>query len=573
MNVLITPLRRFFNLLKVDKKDIFSIYLYALFNGVLALTIPLGIQAIISFITAGQVSSSWILLVIIVVIGIALSGVMQIMQVTITENLQQKIFTRSAFEFAYRIPRIKNEALEGAYMPELTNRFFDTLTIQKGLPKILMDFSSAALQIFFGVILLSLYHPFFIMFSFALLLFIYLIFRFTTPKGLRTSIKESTYKYEVAHWLEEIARSRSTFKLAGSTPMPLAKTDEKVQNYLSSRKAHFKTLLFQFMNLVTFKILIASGLLIVGGLLVMNQEMNIGQFVAAEIIIILILASVEKLILSIETIYDVLTAIEKVGSVTDLELESDQEEPVSASWNSGIALNISELSYQFPNAAQPTIKNISVDLPAGSKLCISGSHGSGKSLLLQLLSGLYDSYQGSISYNNNSLRNINKEALRDQIGDNLSREDIFMGSLLENITMGKPHIKQNDVHEVCSLLKLNDSTPALRDGLQTQLLPEGKNLPRSVRIKIMLARAIVGLPKLILLEDNLNELQVHERNRLIDYLLENGKDSTIITISNNPEIAAKFGRVLVIEHGEMLALGNMAELKKENWFKSVFQSA
>src|SRR5690606_38688692 len=116
---ILTPVRRFFNLLKVDKQEVFSIYVYALFNGIVMLSIPLGIQAIISFLTAGETSTSWVILVIFVILGVAFSGIMQIMQLTITENLQQKIFTRSAFEFAYRIPRIKFEAVDKHYFPEL----------------------------------------------------------------------------------------------------------------------------------------------------------------------------------------------------------------------------------------------------------------------------------------------------------------------------------------------------------------------------------------------------------------------------------------------------------------------
>ena len=161
----ISTLKRFYRLLQVDKQDILSVYIYALFNGAVVLSLPLGIQAIISLISGGQVSTSWIILVILVILGLALSGVMQIMQLSIAENIQQKIFTRSAFEFAYRIPRMKLEAIDKTYLPEQANRFFDTITIQKGLSKILLDFSSASMQVFFGLILLSLYHPFFIFFS------------------------------------------------------------------------------------------------------------------------------------------------------------------------------------------------------------------------------------------------------------------------------------------------------------------------------------------------------------------------------------------------------------------------
>ena len=174
-----TSLKRLFNLLELDKKDVSQIFFYAIFAGIVSLSLPLGIQAIVNFIQSGRVSASWVVLVILVVIGVALVGVLSLMQLRITENLQQKIFVRSSFEFAARLPKIDFKELYGLYPPELANRFFDTLTIQKGTSKLLVDFSAAILQIVFGVILLSLYHPFFIVFGFLLLMLLYIIFKFS----------------------------------------------------------------------------------------------------------------------------------------------------------------------------------------------------------------------------------------------------------------------------------------------------------------------------------------------------------------------------------------------------------
>lgn len=566
---ILTPLKRFVNLLKVDKQDIFSIYVYALFNGILSLSIPLGVQAIINFITVGEVSTSWIILVVLVILGIALSGVMQIMQLVITENLQQKIFTRSAFEFAYRIPRIKLEAVDNQYVPELVNRFFDTLGLQKGLSKIIMDFSSASLQVLFGLILLSLYHPFFIMFSLVLLLIVYFIFKFTVPNGLRTSLKESSYKYEVAHWLEEVARTTSTFKLAGETNLPLRKTDEKVQGYLTNRKAHFKTLLIQYINLVGFKMLTAAGLLVIGGLLVINEQMNIGQFVASEIIIILVLSSVEKLILSMETIYDVLTSAEKIGLVTDLELEKDKGERLDSS-DAGLSIKAKSLNYSFENNSAPTIKDINFDLKSGKSLCVAGSSGSGKSFLLQLVAGLYDDFTGSIVVNDYPISSICKENLRTHIGDNLSKEDIFKGSLYENISLGKSFVTQENVHEVIKVVGLSDFVESLSEGYHTQLLSEGKNLPKSIKLKIILARAIVGFPRLILLEDNFKQLPEIDKERFLNYIFGSDKKWTIMAVSNDKEIASKFEKVLVLDQGNQLGFDSLSNLSNESWFNQIF---
>ena len=240
------PLQRFYKLLSLDKKDVFQLFFYAIFSGLISLSLPLGIQAIINFIQSGRVSASWVILVILVVIGVALVGILALMQLRITENLQQKIFIRSSFEFASRLPRIQFQSLYNSYPPELANRFFDTLTIQKGTSKMLIDFSAALLQIIFGIVLLSLYHPFFIVFGLLLLLLLYSIFRFSYKSGLETSLIESKYKYKSAGWLQEIARNITSFRKTENYEFALQKNDEVVNNYLTYREKHFNIIKRQF---------------------------------------------------------------------------------------------------------------------------------------------------------------------------------------------------------------------------------------------------------------------------------------------------------------------------------------
>lgn len=242
----LTPVQRFFRLLGNERKDIGYIYLYAIVIGLITLSLPLGVQAIINLISGGMVFSSVYLLLFIVIGGVLISGVMQIIQFTLVETLQQRIFAKAAFEFTYRVPRIKSESLLGYYPPELMNRFFDILTVQKALPKILIDITGAILQILLGIMLLSFYHPFFIAFGFLTILIISLIIYFNGPKGLQTSLVESKYKYKVAQWLEDIARSLYTFKLSGTGNLPMEKMDGLVNSYLLYRKKHFKILRFSF---------------------------------------------------------------------------------------------------------------------------------------------------------------------------------------------------------------------------------------------------------------------------------------------------------------------------------------
>ena len=212
---IMTAWQRLLGLLKLDKRDVLQVFYYAVFAGLVNLSLPLGIQAIINLIQGAQISTSWIVLVVLVTIGVAFGGILQLMQIRIIENVQQKIFTRSSFEFAYRFPKIKMSELRNYYPPELANRFFDTLTVQKGLSKILVDFPAALLQIVFGLVLLSFYHPFFIIYGVLLLILIYLVFKYTAQRGLETSLEESQSKYRVAHWIQEIARSVVSFKPLG----------------------------------------------------------------------------------------------------------------------------------------------------------------------------------------------------------------------------------------------------------------------------------------------------------------------------------------------------------------------
>ena len=250
-----TPLKRYYSLLNLDKKDVMQLFFYAIFAGLISLSLPLGIQAIVNFIQAGRISASWIVLIILVVIGVALVGVLSLMQLRITENLQQKIFVRSSFDFATRFPKIKFESIYNVYPPELANRFFDTISIQKGTAKLLIEFSAALLQIVFGVILLSLYHPYFILFGILLIILLYFIFKFSYRVGLETSLKESHFKYKVASWLQEMARNNFSFRKALNYDFALAKNDVLVSEYLSYREKHFRIIQRQFTQLIAFKML------------------------------------------------------------------------------------------------------------------------------------------------------------------------------------------------------------------------------------------------------------------------------------------------------------------------------
>jgi ABC-type bacteriocin/lantibiotic exporter with double-glycine peptidase domain len=551
------PYQRLIKLLQVDKKDIYNIYIYSFFIGITNLTLPLGIQTIINLIQLGTVSASWIVLVFLVILGIVVSGILQYIQLRITENLQQKIFVRSSFEFASRIPRFQTYTKNGEYIPELINRFFDTMTLQKGVPKLLIDFSAAILQLVFGLILLSFYHSFFILFSLILLAVLLAVLFFTGKKGVKTAITESKYKYKVAFWLEELARTMHTFKLNGQSNLPLSRTNELTESYINTRESHFKVLLRQFIQLTTFKLLIAFFLLLIGGFLVINNQMNIGQFVAAEIIILLVINSVEKIISGLETLYDVFAAVDKIGHVMDLPLEKTGETSKDIKENNPLSISVKNINFTFINSGKNVFSDISFEIKPREHTVIFGSDNSGKTTLLKIIGMLYPFNKGSLAYNGIPSTELDIENLRSIIGDYVREQQLFQGTVEENIIMGRDGISFQDMLWASEQTKLIEDVKALSDGFSTQILPDNSNFSRSLIQKIILTRCIINKPKLLLVDDQqkFTSNSLKNSNYLIELLVNENTPWTLITATKNEMWLPYFKQIIILEEGEILFCG------------------
>jgi ABC-type bacteriocin/lantibiotic exporter with double-glycine peptidase domain len=548
----LSPWKRFLGLLELEKKDVFQIFYYAIFGGVVALSLPLGIQAIINLIQGAQISTSWIVLVVLVTIGVIFSGALQLMQLRIIETIQQRIFTRASFELSYRFPKIKMTELRNYYPPELANRFFDTLTIQKGLSKLLIDVPTAILQIIFALILLSFYHPFFIIFGILLLLLIYIVFKFKAQRGLLTSLEESKNKYKVAHWIQEVARTVVSFKLSGNTNLALTKNDDLVSRYLEARENHFKVLILQFTQMIGFKVIVTASLLLIGGILVLNQEMNIGQFVAAEMIIILVIQSVEKLMIGLESFYDVLTSIEKIGQVVDKELEKQEgDRPL---FKNGLTVELENVSYGVENREKYILQNISLTLEPKSRILVIGESGAGKSTLLRLISGVIEPTTGYIYVNNLSLSSLQLNHYRSQLGLSLSDETPFEGSIRDNLVFGNRDIKEEIIYEALDIVGLTQFLKEQSNGLQTVLYPEGKQMSYTIAKKIILARAIIKQPKILILEDPLDQFNLNETLKIISYLTDSKRPWALIVVSSKKSWKKKCTQIITLKKGEIKSI-------------------
>ncbi|HAI85239.1 MAG TPA: ABC transporter [Chitinophagaceae bacterium] len=554
-----STLSQIFSILRLNRKDISAIYIFAILSGLVQLTLPIGVQTIINFVQAGTISTSIVLLIFFVVFGTFMSGLLQVRQMQLIEKIQQKIFVRYSFEFADRIPKLNIQKLDNYYLPELVNRFFDTMTLQKGIAKLLLDLPTATIQILFGLILLSLYHPVFIAFGIVLAITLVFILRSTATRGFDSSIRASNYKYKVAAWFEEMARSLKTFKYAKNTTLHLRQNDKLTTEYINARTELFGVLQTQYWSLIAFKVAITAAMLIVGVILLVGSEpqLNIGQFVAAEIVILTVIASVEKFIVNLDKVYDVLTATQKLDYVTEAETEKngtivlqDNTKPIS------VKFDHVTFGYQ---ANQQVLKQLNLTVNAGEKVAIMGLSGSGRSSLLRLLTGAYLEFEGKIFIADVPIHNYQLASLRNATGILLNQQDIFNGSLLNNITMGCTSTQLSDVTELARTLGFDDYLAHAPNGFETILDPTGARMSKNDKQRILLLRALVGKHSLLLLEEPIKDLQPDEQQRVTNFLLQK-TESTVIVTTDNAEFAKQFNKVVILKDGAVVGAGHWNEV-------------
>lgn len=544
-----SSIKKFIDIISEDKKEIYAIYFYSAFYGLVQLSLPIGIQSIISFVLAGTISTSLVLLIAFVVVGVFISGLVQVNQMKIIEKIQQQLMVRYSFLYAHRIPKLDMKSINDYYMPELANRFFDTISLQKGISKLLLDVPAATIQILFGLILLSIYHPVFIFFGVILLVTLFLIIRLSAVNGMSTSIQESNYKYKIAGYIEEIARSIFAFKFSNNRSFHIKKMDGLVNGYLESRTAHFKVLLLQYWSLIAFKVLITALMLIVGAFLLIEQQLNIGQFIAAEIVILLVIGSVEKLIVNLDKVYDVLTSVEKINKIIEKPLENSGtvhlEDDVK-----GLSIDLRDVSFNY-TPEKEILHQLNFSIAPGEKVLISGDNSSGKSTLLKLLNGSLNHFTGKIDVNKIPINQYDNNSLRSRIGILFTRQEIFEGSLLENIAMGNPDISIQAIMDLSSVVGLKDFLQILPEGINTMITPTGTHLSDRTIKKILLLRAMAHRPSMLLLDEPFSGLETNTQMEVQKYLFTQMPNTTIIIAANESVSKEQFHHNIVMNNGSI----------------------
>jgi ATP-binding cassette, subfamily B, bacterial len=548
ISTLSSALVKLHKLIMTDKRDVTSVYFFAIVGGLISLTLPLGIQTIINFVMAATLSTSIVILIGIVIFGVFLNGFVQVRQSQVIERIRQKLFTRYSLEFSSRIPQINLQEIDNYYLPEVVNRFFDIPALAKSIEKLLVEIPTSVIQILLGLILLSFYHPVFIAFGAFVLIVLIVIISVTSPKGFETNMVSSDYKYKTAGWLQEVARGSKTFRYSKGSALHMQKSDILISDFLESRTAHFKILTTQYWSLIVFKILIVATMLIAGTWLLLNQQINVGQFIAADIVIILIINSVEKLIATMDNVYDSLTSIEKLSKIVDCKIEDSGS--LKFANTEGCSIDFKDVGFAYPNGSV-AFSHLEFELGKNEVLCIKGQSGVGRSTVIRLLTGAYTGFGGSILLNKIPIGNYDLRDLRANTGIMLNEQDIFRGTILENLTMGNTDIPMIEITNLADKIGFTDFIISNKNGYDTVLDPTGKRLNENVKQNVKLLRALLGKPTLLLLEKPLEHLSNKQQIEMMKYL-RTESNATVIIISNDKDLQEQSDQVLVLENGVVI---------------------
>jgi ATP-binding cassette subfamily B protein len=537
------------DLLFIDKTHLVNVYIYSILASIVSLSLPLGIQAIIGFVMAGTYSTSIFILISLVIFGTFISGLLQVRQLQIIETLEQKIFVKYTYAYTGILPSLDFEKYRRYNFPEYVNRFFEVVSLQKGLKKILIDIPTAMIQIGISLLLLSFYHPVFIALGVLLLAVLFMIFYFTFKRGLILAYNSSENKYQIIAWIEEVARALNTFKMQRHKGLSVSKVDDKLKDYLTNKTNYFNVLLTQVWSMISFKTLITAAMLLIGTYLLVNQKINVGQFIAADIVIISVMNSVEKLIISLDNIYETLVSTNKLNKLLYMDDEQSSGFEVATASIDKFKMEFKQVSYKYDDYGN-IIDNINLSINKGEFVLLRGKSGKGKSLILKLILGIYKSYQGSILLNDVDLRNYNVFTLREKVSLLMSDQDIIEGTLLENIVMDEPNVSVDFVQQMAVVSGLADFMLANHLDYQQVIGINSSVISKAARSRILLTRILVSNRKIVLLEEPMTFLTNDCVDRLMEYFKQ--KKITLIMTSEFDKFDGFFDKVYDLDSNKLI---------------------
>ncbi|MCB9601480.1 MAG: ATP-binding cassette domain-containing protein [Sandaracinus sp.] len=530
-----SPWREALTILRGDAGDFGSIVVYAIGVGLLSLALPLAVQTLVGTVAFGTVLQPIVVLAFLLAGGLVFAATLRALQTWVVELVQRRLFVRLVGDLGDRLVRVHSRAFEVCHGPELVNRFFDVFTAQKAVASLLLQGVEALLTAVFGLMVLALYHPILLGFGFAIVVGAAIVFVLLGKGATKTTIAESKAKYEVAGYLEEMARHLFALKLAGGGEHAMRHLDGLAAGWLSRRASHFRIVFRQILGALALQVIASATLLGLGGWLVVERELTIGQLVAAELIVTAVVASLSKLGGKLETVYDLVAASDKLGHLLHLPVERDGGE-LPRSSEGALRVEVQGLSSEGGE-----LSDLDLTVDPGEMVAVSGDPMA-SSALVELLIGLREPRTGSVRIDGYDLRDVDLARLRRRVAV-VRDAEVWPVTLAENLRAVATPVPVAAMWKALDAMGLGAFVRRLPLALHTPLVPSGAPLPRLGGMRLTLARALVADPGVLVLDGALDALPPGEGAVLLERL---AKGRTVIVVTTDPDLAARASRRIVL---------------------------
>lgn len=541
----LTPLARYLDLLKPERSDILVVVVLAIVIGLLTLSTPIAVEALVNTVAFGQLMQPVVVLALILFVFLGFSAAMRALQTYIVEIIQQRIFVRVSSDLAHRLPRVPREFWDSHHGPELINRFFDVVTVQKVTAQMLIDGFLLVLQALVGMTVIAFYHPLLLGFDVFLVVLVAGIVFVLGRRAVTTAIDESKSKYQTAAWLEELGRHPTAFRGRSQIRFAMDVADRHVTNYLINRRLHFRILLRQVIAALAVQAIASTVLLGLGGWLVIQGELTLGQLVAAELIVTVIIGSLAKIGKHVESYYDVAAAMDKLGHLFDMPIAMTEGIELQRR-DAGVSVNASPLDAkdgQGRAVATPALR-----LLPGEAVALIGGPATARRLLLESIAGLRTPVAGHVELDGFDVRRLRHESVLDQVAY-VGGVEVFAGTIAENVHLGRPEASEERIRFALSDVNLLDEILDLPDGLATPIDTEGLLLSPDQQVRLMLARALAGNPRMLLIDEVLDGLPDDQLSIVASNLLASASRRTCLISTGRRDVAALCERVVDLSNG------------------------
>jgi len=522
------PWQRLTALLRLERADVLTLLAFALGVGLLSIVVPAAIEALVNTVAFGVLLWPVVVLSLVMFAFLALAAVLRALQTLVAECLQRRLFVRTADAFADRFARAEIEAFDGRNPTDIVNRFFEVSAAQKAIATLLVDGIGIVMITVVGLAVLAFYHPYLLTFAIVMLTLVAFLLGVLGIGGVRTSIEESYAKYATAAWLEEIAKCPHTFRSGRGAGLAMERADQLAGDYVTARRRHFSVVWRQTLFALLLEAVASTVLLGLGGWLVIQRQLTLGQLVAGELIVALVLAALSKSGKYVEIFYDLQAALDKLGVLDELPLEPVGGETLPA--GSGPMAVVAEVR------DDGGVRRL--EARPGQRVAVGGASGSGKTTLLETLGLLRVPREGLLEFDGLDARSLDRAATRLQVAY-VGRLETFAGTVAENVRVGREDLSASLVRRALEMVGLADRVARLPQGTATPLASDGLPLSANEIARLSIARALAGGPRLLLVDGLLDGLDIHACPELLDSLFDRAAPWTLVVVTARDDIRSR----------------------------------